>query len=127
MVHTPALLLKYVSLPVVTTLHVSFAYNGRAQNMRSGGERTPRMGQNAPTRVTVSPCVFALSLLGLLCCTMLPVAHSQTKPGAPSAPPATVSVIEVSPKALPLYTEYTGTTDALDTVKIRARVDGYIE
>jgi len=85
------------------------------------------MGQNARTSVTVSLCVFALSLLVLLCFSRLPVARSQTKPGPPSAPPPTVSVIEVSPKALPLYTEYTGTTDALDTVDIRARVDGYIE
>jgi membrane fusion protein, multidrug efflux system len=85
------------------------------------------MGQNARTRIAVSLYVFALSLLLLLCFSMLPVARSQTKPGAPSAPPPTVSVIEVSPKALPLYTEYTGTTDALDTVEIRARVDGYIE
>ena len=68
-----------------------------------------------------------MSLLLLLCFSMLPVARSQTKPGAPSAPPPTVSVIEVSPKAVPLYTEYTGTTDALDTAEIRARVDGYIE
>ena len=85
------------------------------------------MGQNVHTKVPVSLCIFALSLLGLLYCTMPPVAHSQTKPGAPSAPPPTVSVIEVSPKALPLYTEYTGTTDSLDTVDIRARVDGFIE
>src|SRR5689334_22225740 len=103
------------------------ACNGRAENMRPGEERTPIMGQNARTRVIVPLCVLALSLVLLHCFTMLPVAHSQTKPGAPSAPPPTVSVIEVSPKALPLYTEYTGTTDALDTVEIRARVDGYIE
>src|SRR5215831_2740706 len=103
------------------------ADNGRAHNMRLGGERTPTMGQNARTRMAVSLCVFALSLLLLLCFSMLPVARSQTKPGAPSAPPPTVSVIEVSPKAVPLYTEYTGTTDALDTAEIRARVDGYIE
>ena len=85
------------------------------------------MGQNARTSVIVSLCVLALSLLSLLCFSMLPVAHSQTKPGPPSAPPVTVSVIEVSPKALPIYTEYTGTTDALETVEIRARVDGFIE
>jgi membrane fusion protein (multidrug efflux system) len=70
---------------------------------------------------------LAVGLLFLLCFSVLPVAHSQTKPGTPSAPPVTVSVIEISPKTLPLYTEYTGTTDALDTVEIRARVDGYIE
>jgi membrane fusion protein (multidrug efflux system) len=85
------------------------------------------MGQNARTRITFSALALAVSLVLLLYCTMLPVAHSQTKPGAPSAPPPTVSVIEVSPKALPLYTEYTGTTDSLDTVDIRARVDGYID
>jgi membrane fusion protein (multidrug efflux system) len=68
-----------------------------------------------------------LGLLLLFCFNVLPVAHSQTKPGPPGAPPITVSVIEISPKTLPLYTEYTGTTDALDTVEIRARVDGYIE
>src|SRR5215468_8669748 len=85
------------------------------------------MGQNTHPRVIASLCVLALSLLWLSRFTMLPVAHSQTKPGAPSAPPPTVSVIEVSPKALPLYTEYTGTTDALETVEIRARVDGYID
>src|SRR4030095_8363091 len=88
-------------------------------------ERTPTWVPNAGTRVAVSLYVFPLSLLLLLCFSMLPVARSQTKPGAPSAPPPTVSVIEVSPKALPLYTEYTGTTDSLDTVDIRARVDGY--
>jgi multidrug efflux pump subunit AcrA (membrane-fusion protein) len=95
--------------------------------MCPGEERTPTTGQNVRTRVAVSLCVLALGLLLLRCFTMLPVAHSQTKPGAPSAPPVTVSVIEVSPKALPLYTEYTGTTDVLDTAEIRARVDGYIE
>jgi membrane fusion protein, multidrug efflux system len=85
------------------------------------------MGQNARTRLAVSLSVFALSLLLLLCFSRLPVAHSQTKPGPPSAPQVTVSVIEVTPNALPLYTEYTGTTDALETAEIRARVDGFIE
>jgi len=85
------------------------------------------MGQNARTRITFSALALAVSLLVLLCFTALPVVHAQTKPGPPGAPPITVSVIEVSPKALPLYTEYTGTTDSLDTVEVRARVDGYIE
>jgi membrane fusion protein (multidrug efflux system) len=70
---------------------------------------------------------LASSLLLLFCFSVLPVAYSQTKPAPPSAPPITVSVIEVSPKTFPLYTEYTGTTDALETVEIRARVDGFIE
>jgi len=85
------------------------------------------MVQNVRTSVIVSLCVLALGLLLLLYVNLLPVAHSQTRPAPPSAPPVTVSVIEVSPKTLPLYTEYTGTTDALETVEIRARVDGFIE
>lgn len=85
------------------------------------------MGQHVRTSVIASLGVLALSLLLLFCFSVLPVAYSQTKPGPPSAPPITVSVIEVSPKTLPLYTEYTGTTDTLDTVEVRARVDGFIE
>ncbi len=85
------------------------------------------MGQNFRPRFAFHTFVLAWGLMFLLRCTIPPVVHSQTKPGPPSAPPPTVSVIEVSPKALPLYTEYTGTTDALETVEIRARVDGYIE
>src|SRR5215475_2316878 len=103
------------------------ADNGRTQNMRPGEERTPIMGQNIPTRVAVSLCVFALSLLLLLCFSMLPVARSQATPRPPSAPPPAGSVIEVSSKAVPLYTEDTGTTDSLDTVEIRARVEGVID
>ena len=95
--------------------------------MRLAEDRTPIMGQNVRTNVIVSLSVLAVSLLLLLCFSRLPVAHSQAKPGPPSAPPVTVNVIEVSPKSLPLYTEYTGTTDALETVEIRARVDGFIE
>jgi hypothetical protein len=56
MVHTPSLLLRCVSLPVVPALE----------------ERTPRMAQNARTRLAVSLRVFALSLLVLLCFAMLP-------------------------------------------------------
>jgi membrane fusion protein (multidrug efflux system) len=85
------------------------------------------MGQNARTRGTVYALAFAVSVLFLLWFTVLPVVYSQTKPAPPSAPPITVTVIEVSPKTHVLYTEYTGTTDALDTVEVRARVDGYIE
>src|SRR5688500_9269271 len=84
------------------------------------------MGKSFRPRIAFYPFVLALGLLSLLRCSMPSVVHSQTKPGPPSAPPVTVSVVEVSPKTYPLYTEYTGTTDALDTVEIRAQVDGYI-
>src|SRR4029453_3591155 len=85
------------------------------------------MGQNARTKITFYALALAVSLLVLLCFTVLPVVRAHPKPGPPRAPPVPVSVIEVTPKALPLYTEYTGTTDALETVEIRARVDGFIE
>src|SRR5512134_4099936 len=76
--------------------------------MCPGEKRTPIMGQNVRTNVIVSLGVVAVSLLLLLYFSRLPVAHSQAKPGPPSAPPVTVSVIEVSPKAMPIYTEYRG-------------------
>src|SRR5262245_17802655 len=95
--------------------------------MSLGEERTSVMGQNTRTRISFYALALAVGLLVLLCFTVLPGVRAQPKPGPPSAPPVTVSVIEVSPKALPLYSEYTGTTDALETVEIRARVDGFIE
>lgn len=79
------------------------------------------------SRNIVSPLAVALSLLLLLGFAVSQAVRSQTKPAPPSAPPVTVTVMEVRPKTHRLYTEYTGTTDALDTVEIRARVDGYIE
>jgi membrane fusion protein, multidrug efflux system len=85
------------------------------------------MGQNFRSRVVFYACVSAWGLLYLLRCSVPSTVDAQTKPAAPSATPVTVSVIEVSPRALPVYTEYTGTTDALETVEIRARVDGFIE
>lgn len=45
----------------------------------------------------------------------------------PRAPAVAVTVIQVTPRAIPLYQEYPGTTEASETVAIRARVDGFIE
>jgi membrane fusion protein, multidrug efflux system len=42
-------------------------------------------------------------------------------------PPPNVSVIEVQPKDVPIYTDYTAQTYARDLVEVRGRVDGYIE
>ena len=95
--------------------------------MRLGRGKDTCHGSVLSSKVRLHTFVLAWGLLYLLRCSIPSVVHSQTKPGTPSAPPPTVSVIEVSPKALPLYTEYTGTTDALETVEIRARVDGFIE
>lgn len=52
---------------------------------------------------------------------------SAGKQETPSAPAVSVTVMQVNPRAIPIYNEYTGTTDATETAEIRARVDGYIE
>jgi RND family efflux transporter MFP subunit len=52
---------------------------------------------------------------------------SASKQETPSAPTVSVSIIQVNPRTIPIYNEYTGSTDATETAEIRARVDGYIE
>lgn len=49
-------------------------------------------------------------------------------PGAvpPPAPPA-VTVVAVGQRAVPVYGEYVGQTEAVKTVEIRARVEGYLD
>jgi membrane fusion protein (multidrug efflux system) len=45
----------------------------------------------------------------------------------PQMAPALVSVVEVQPEDVPVYSEYTAQTFARDLVEVRGRVDGYIE
>jgi hypothetical protein len=45
----------------------------------------------------------------------------------PRAPAVAVTVIRVTPRAIPLYKEYPGSTDATETAATRARVDGSVE
>ena len=52
---------------------------------------------------------------------------SASKQETPSAPAVSVTVIQVNPRTIPIHNEFTGTTDATETVEIRARVNGYIE
>ena len=52
---------------------------------------------------------------------------SESQQETSNAPAVSVTVIQVSPRTIPIYNEYTGTTDATETAEIRARVDGYIE
>src|SRR5262245_34368217 len=68
----------------------------------------------------------ACSLL-LLCGAGCNEVKSASKQEAPSAPAVSVTVIQVTPRSIPIYNEFTGTTDATETVEIRARVDGYVE
>ena len=49
-------------------------------------------------------------------------------PAAGGAPPAPeVGIVKVERTSLPLYLEFVGTTRSIDTVEIRARVEGFIE
>jgi membrane fusion protein, multidrug efflux system len=52
---------------------------------------------------------------------------SASTPETPSAPAVSVTVIQVSPRTIPIFNEYTGTTDATETAEIRARVAGYVD
>jgi RND family efflux transporter MFP subunit len=68
----------------------------------------------------------AWSLL-LLCGAGCNEVKSASTQETPSAPAVSVTVIQVTPRTVPIYNEYTGTTDATETAEIRARVNGYIE
>jgi multidrug resistance efflux pump len=57
-------------------------------------------------------------------CSEVKSASTQEAPTAPAVP---VTVIQVTPRTVPIYNEATGNTDATETAEIRARVDGYIE
>jgi membrane fusion protein (multidrug efflux system) len=83
--------------------------------------------QLSRTSLSWYPSALALSLLLLwgAGCSEVKSASREETPRTPAAVP--VTVIQVNPRAVPIYSEFTGTTDATETVEIRARVDGYIE
>jgi membrane fusion protein, multidrug efflux system len=86
------------------------------------------MAMKQLSRMSLSWCPLAAALsLWLLWgagCSEVKSASPQQTPSAPAVP---VTVIQVSPQTIPIYGEYTGTTDATETAEIRARVDGYID
>jgi len=67
---------------------------------------------------------WSLLLIVVSGCTEVKSASTQE---TPSAPAVSVTVIQVNPRAIPIYNEYTGSTDATETAEIRARVDGYVD
>jgi membrane fusion protein (multidrug efflux system) len=62
----------------------------------------------------------AIAWLGLVACTHPPEA-------APPPHPAGGSVVAVVEHAVPVYGQYVGQTEAVKTVEIRARVEGFLE
>src|SRR5689334_11390700 len=66
--------------------------------------------------------------LALASITALVVAACGPSPAAtPPPPPPAVTVVPVGEKTVPVYGEYVGQTEAVKTVEIRARVEGYLE
>ena len=62
----------------------------------------------------------AAAWLGLTACTSSPEALPTPKPPA-------VTVVTVAQRAVPVYGQYVGQTEAVKTVEIRARVEGFLE
>ena len=64
--------------------------------------------------------VIALAALGIAACNNSPAAPPPPKPPA-------VTVVAAAQRRVPVYGQYVGQTEAVKTVEIRARVEGYVE
>lgn len=72
------------------------------------------------------------ALLGVMGLTFLLLGGCERGKGASQAqsaapPPPAVVVADVLQKTVPIYSEYVGRTEALQTVELRARVEGFLE
>jgi membrane fusion protein, multidrug efflux system len=74
-----------------------------------------------PARAWAAALVITTGVFALSC-----GQRANSQPGM-QLPPPNVSVIEVQPSDVPIYTDYTAQTYARDLVEVRGRVDGYIE
>src|SRR4030095_8486519 len=52
---------------------------------------------------------------------------NEHKVNAAAAPPPTVIVESIDQKTVPIYSEFVGKTKALETVQLRARVEGVLQ
>jgi multidrug efflux pump subunit AcrA (membrane-fusion protein) len=82
-------------------------------------ERKMAMKHLSRTSLAWYPLALALALLLLW--------GAGSRQETPRAPAVAVTIIQVTPRAIPIYKEYPGATDATETAAIRARVDGFIE
>jgi RND family efflux transporter MFP subunit len=78
------------------------------------------MQRTSPSRIYLS---IALSILALF----LAAGCKEKKNTYVPPPPAGVTVSKPLVKTVTTYAEFTGTTDALESVEIRPRVEGYLE
>ncbi|MGA7412354.1 MAG: HlyD family efflux transporter periplasmic adaptor subunit [Bryobacteraceae bacterium] len=70
--------------------------------------------------MSVSICLASVAIVMAAC-------GGGAKADKPSAPPPLVSVIDVQPTDVPIYSEYSAQTFARDLVEVRGRVDGFIQ
>lgn len=66
-------------------------------------------------------------LLATVAVALLSFACSEETEAAPTMPPLTVSVVQVSAEDVPIFRDYAAQTFARDMVEVRGRVDGYLE
>ena len=85
------------------------------------------MAMKQLSRTSLSWCPLAVALSLWL---LWGAGPPGSNPPAPSRRPAHQRcrlLIQVNPRTIPIYNEYTGNTDATETAEIRRRVDGYID
>src|SRR5262245_46658304 len=97
--------------------------------------RGPRAKQKSPPhwtrRIRRKRRQPARVLLGILALAAVPALttcdRTKAKESAPAAPPPAVVVAEVVKKTVPIYAEFVAQTDAVQTVELRARIQGVLE
>ena len=73
--------------------------------------------------MTVRTLLIVLSLVAALA-----AAGCDRSPAAPAPPPPpAVTVVAAAQRPVPVYGQYVGQTEAVKTVEVRARVEGYVE
>src|SRR4030095_11253440 len=81
---------------------------------------------NTRPQTTVSVSLAAMILAGALIASGCG-SKSEQKVNAAAAPPPLVIVEAVDQKTVPIYSEFVGQTKALETVQLRARVEGILQ
>jgi multidrug efflux pump subunit AcrA (membrane-fusion protein) len=64
---------------------------------------------------------------GLMLVTLASCGRQQEQQAMPALPPPVVTVAAVTQQAIPVYLDYVGTTAAVRSVDIRARVEGFLQ
>ncbi len=73
-----------------------------------------------PVLARTRPALAVAALAGLVACDRSPKVSAAPKPPA-------VTVVAVAQRSVPVYGQYVGQTEAVKTVEVRARVEGFLE